>query len=106
MCGGESSRYRDGSCANVVAWRCTCACSVSFGFSSIHHSVPGLADPEPREWLVRRVVPDGVVGPQANPLGDGAVLLLRAGKLLLGAEGLVGLRSCQNSPGDSTSIIG
>jgi hypothetical protein len=24
-CGGESSRYRDGSCANVVAWRCTCA---------------------------------------------------------------------------------
>lgn len=32
------------------------------------------------------VVPDGVAGPQANPLRDGAVLLLRFGKLLLGAE--------------------
>ena len=31
-------------------------------------------------------VPDGVAGPEANPLGDGAVLLLRARKLLLGAE--------------------
>lgn len=40
-----------------------------------------------------RVVPDGVVGPEANPLRDRAVLLLRAGKLLLGAEGLVGLRN-------------
>jgi hypothetical protein len=36
--------------------------------------------------LLRRVVPDGVAGPQANPLGNGAVLLLRFGKLLLGAE--------------------
>lgn len=45
--------------------------------------------------LSGRVVPDGVVGPQANPLGDGAVLLLRFGKLLLGAERLVGLRDCQ-----------
>ena len=36
-------------------------------------------------------VPDGVAGPQANPLRDGAVLLLRAGKLLLGAEGLLAL---------------
>jgi len=36
------------------------------------------------------VVPDGVAGPQANPLGDGAVLLLRLCKLLLGAEGLLG----------------
>lgn len=37
------------------------------------------------------VVPDGVVRPQADPLGDGTVLLLRAGKLLLGAEGLLAL---------------
>lgn len=30
------------------------------------------------------VVPDGVAGPQADPLRDRAILLLRAGKLLLG----------------------
>lgn len=36
-------------------------------------------------------VPDGVVCPQADPLGDGAVLLLSLCKLLLGAEGLLGL---------------
>lgn len=36
-------------------------------------------------------VPDGVVCPQSNPLWDWAVLLLRFGELLLGAEGLVGL---------------
>ena len=38
-----------------------------------------------------RVVPNGVVGPEADPLRDGAVLLLGLGQLLLGAEGLVGL---------------
>jgi len=36
------------------------------------------------------VVPDGVVGPEADPLGDGPVLLLCASKLLLGAERLLG----------------
>jgi hypothetical protein len=48
----------------------------------VHHRscVLGMRD------LLRRVVPDGVAGPQANPLGNGAVLLLRFGKLLLGAE--------------------
>lgn len=35
--------------------------------------------------------PDGVAGPQADPLGDGAVLLLRPGELLLGAERLLAL---------------
>ena len=35
------------------------------------------------------VVSDGVTGPQTNPLGDGTVLLLGFGKLLLGAETLV-----------------
>lgn len=37
------------------------------------------------------IVPDGVVGPQANPLGDGTVLLLGLCKLLLGLESLVAL---------------
>jgi len=32
------------------------------------------------------VVPDGVAGSEADPLGDGPVLLLRLCKLLLGAE--------------------
>lgn len=35
--------------------------------------------------------PDGVAGPEADPLGDGAVLLLRLRKLLLGAERLLAL---------------
>lgn len=35
--------------------------------------------------------PDGVVGLEANPLGNRAVLLLGLGKLLLDAEVLVGL---------------
>ena len=37
------------------------------------------------------VVPDGVARPEADPLGNGAVLLLRLCKLLLGAERLLGL---------------
>lgn len=36
-------------------------------------------------------LPDGVASAQTNPLGDGAVLTLSFGKLLLGAEGLVAL---------------
>jgi hypothetical protein len=36
-------------------------------------------------------LPDGVAGAQANPLGDGPVLALGFGNLLLGAEGLVAL---------------
>lgn len=38
-----------------------------------------------------RSVPDGVVGAEADPLGNGAILLLRLRKLLLGAERLLGL---------------
>jgi|SRR5690242_1748064 len=42
-------------------------------------------------------VPDGVVCPQADPLGDGTVLLLSLCKLLLGAERLLGLyKSLEN----------
>lgn len=37
------------------------------------------------------IVPDGVVRSEANPLGNGAVLLLRLGELLLRAERLVAL---------------
>lgn len=36
-------------------------------------------------------LPDGVAGAQTDPLGDGTVLTLSFGKLLLGAEGLVAL---------------
>lgn len=36
-------------------------------------------------------LPDVVVGPQTNPLGDRTVLLLSFGKLLLGTETLVAL---------------
>lgn len=41
--------------------------------------------------LSGRSLPDGVASAQANPLGDGTVLTLSFGKLLLGAEGLVAL---------------
>ena len=37
------------------------------------------------------VVPDGVASAKANPLGNGTVLLLRLGELLLRAESLVAL---------------
>ena len=39
------------------------------------------------------IVPDGVASSEADPLRNGAVLLLGFGKLLLGAERLVGLSS-------------
>lgn len=38
-----------------------------------------------------QIVPDGVVRSETNPLGDGTVLLLRLGELLLRAERLVAL---------------
>jgi len=43
------------------------------------------------EQAGQNLVPDGVTGPQADPLGNGPVLLLGLGKLLLGAESLLGL---------------
>lgn len=39
------------------------------------------------------IVPDGVARSEANPLRNGAVLLLRLGELLLRAERLVALSS-------------
>jgi len=41
--------------------------------------------------LLRWFVPDGVTGPETDPLWDRTVLLLGLGQLLLGAERLVGL---------------
>jgi len=41
------------------------------------------------------VVADSVTGPQADPLGDGTVLLLGFGKLLLGAERLLRRHGCR-----------
>lgn len=44
-----------------------------------------------RRQEFRQVVPNGVSSPQANPLGNGTVLLLRFGELLLRPERLVAL---------------
>jgi len=41
-----------------------------------------------------RVVPDGVVGAHADPVGDGAVLAHLLGQLLLDPEGLVRRHLC------------
>ena len=40
----------------------------------------------------RSIIPDSIPGPEADPLRDGTVLLLRLGELLLCAEGFVALR--------------
>jgi hypothetical protein len=46
-----------------------------------------------------RIVPDGVVGAHADPVGDGAVLALLLGQLLLDPEGLVGRHGCGGGGG-------
>lgn len=43
------------------------------------------------EQVTVSYLPDGVTGPETNPLGDRTVLSLSFGKLLLGAETLVAL---------------
>lgn len=53
------------------------------------------------------IVPDGVVGSETNPLGDGTVLLLGLGQLDLGPETLVALlvvQKCDGQPSCSPSI--
>jgi hypothetical protein len=47
--------------------------------------------------VIEAAVPDGVVCAQTDPLGDRAILLLRFRKLLLGAEGLLGLQGVSSS---------
>jgi hypothetical protein len=64
----------------------------------------GERDPKPTAHVLRvaspvevigdrrvKAVPDGVASAETNPLGDGTVLLLRLGKLLLRLESLVAL---------------
>jgi hypothetical protein len=61
----------------------------SLPFLPIHFPRPGL------DWILVWIdssdLPDGVAGAQTDPLGDGTVLALSFGKLLLGAESLVAL---------------
>lgn len=47
---------------------------------------------------LRNIVPDGVTSPQADPLWDWAVLLLRLCELDLDAESLVGLCGVPSAP--------
>lgn len=58
------------------------------------HSVPSSCIIEFQPGFFQgQSIPDGVASLQANPLGNGPVLLLGLGQLLLGAERLVGLLS-------------
>lgn len=83
---GEAFRCQCGSCASVASWRCSCiAVSKSCILSN---KKPGW---QRSQSLRGQVVPDSVARPEADPLGNRAVLLLSFGKLLLGAEGLVAL---------------
>lgn len=60
------------------------------GLPSIH--IAGCLEVFVFFWMVGgRNLPDGVAGAQTDPLGDGTVLALSFGKLLLGAESLVAL---------------
>jgi len=65
------------SSASVVSSHCTCILISVWSLNSnlCHYSIP-----------------DGIAGPQPNPLRNRAVLLLRSSELLFCAEGLVGLR--------------
>ena len=75
---GEPFRYRDESCASDVS-----------GVVSISPSL---------EAIRRRFLPNSITGPQTDPLGDGAVLLLSSGELDLGVERLLGLYFISVSP--------
>jgi hypothetical protein len=65
----------------------------------LHSSPPSLCISRPlfrvlksNQVLLREVVPDGITGPETNPLRDGSVLLLCSGELDFCAEGLVALQ--------------
>lgn len=101
---GVASRCRDESCASASASRCSCRQNpVSQRYGLVPTVAPVGAincDSRCRACTTRRmmgislagsIVPDGVVRSEANPLGDGTVLLLRLGELLLRAERLVAL---------------
>ena len=59
------------------------------GMSLVH--MPYRASLDPISVQYGDVLPNSVAGPQANPLRDGAILLLRFRELLLCAEGFVAL---------------
>ena len=72
----------------------------STGSRSVSSTAPD-GDPSCRDsgGLTRVViVPDGVVRPEADPVGDRPVLLLGLRKLLLGTERLVALHPAQKHP--------
>jgi hypothetical protein len=65
-------------------------CFVSHRF--VHDSaVTFRARPKERFREVGGGIPDGIARSETNPLGNGAVLLLRLRKLLLGTERLLAL---------------
>ncbi len=73
-------------------------------FSVVAESLPvscgdGMAKPPSSLPFGSRecFVPDGVTGAQTDPLGNGSVLLLRLGELLLRAESLVALLGIASS---------
>ncbi len=69
-------------------------CIDVFGASSFSITVPPLPHTGRGKRAYRLAglcLPDGVTGPETNPLGDGTVLLLSFGKLLLGTETLLAL---------------
>lgn len=60
-----------------------------------------------KDGHVRRsgIVPDGVTSAEANPLGNGTVLLLGFSKLLLGPESLVALLKTSRSASGCVTIL-
>jgi len=98
---GIENRVRDGSLgairldtetglAPVSSLGVVPVCVMSVSCTSLFVAVVVISSVAHCDWrgrvCCRQSIPDSVAGPQANPLRDGAVLLLRAGKLLLGAE--------------------
>ena len=83
----------------VPVWRCGAVANLGCSRPSSSKSILMSSQPEHSLAVLlsnpagcfEASIPDGVVGLQADPLGDGPVLLLGLGQLLLGAERLVGL---------------
>jgi hypothetical protein len=86
--GGKAFRCPSWSCASVASWRCNCS-EPSAKRPGIRTGIE-IGSLERELWPLG-VVPDGVTRSEADPLRNRAVLLLRFGKLLLGAEGFVAL---------------
>lgn len=73
----------------------------SGGVHVLLRKVPVVSASDGEKGVHGFIVPDGVVGPQADPLGDGTVLLLGLGQLDLGPETLVALfvmKKCDGQP--------